>query len=118
MKLLNLTHPLEPIDFRICDSFVSRFLGLMFRSKLNENEGIGLISRPAGIVNSSIHMFFMRFDIAVIWLDVSMCVIDKALAKKWHPYYAPGKPAMYTLELHSSRLPDFNPGDQVQYKNA
>lgn len=118
MKLQNLTHPIEPIDFRICDSFISRFRGLMFKSEINENEGIGLISKPPGIINSSIHMFFMGFDIAVIWLDDSMRVVDKVLAKKWRPYYAPDKPAKYTLELHPSHLQDFHPGDQVQYTDA
>lgn len=89
----------------------------MFRPEISDHEGICLITNPPGVINSSIHMFFMRFDIAVIWLDVSMQVIDKTLAKKWTPYYAPHKAAKYILELHPSRLTDFYPGDKVQFTN-
>lgn len=118
MKILNLTHPAEPIEIQLCESFFTRFRGLMFRPNINEHEGIGLISDPPGVINASIHMFFMWFDIAVIWLDGSRQVVDKTLAKRWHPYYAPGKPAMYTLELHPSHLMDFEPGDKVQFIDA
>jgi len=47
---------------------------------------------------ASIHMFFMRFSIAVIWLDEAMCVVDKKLALPWRPFYAPSMPARYVLE--------------------
>ncbi len=90
----------------------------MFQSQLNEQEGIALVGDSSGIVSSSIHMFFMNFDIAVIWLDSSMCVVDKTLAKKWHPYYAPKYFALYTLELHPSKINDFNKNDQVQFNDA
>ena len=90
----------------------------MLRKPLAENEGIVLISTPPGILNTSIHMFFMRFDIAVIWLDANQRVVDKTLAKAWRPYYASNKPAMYILELHTAKFNDFNIGDQVQFIHA
>jgi len=47
----------------VAASFWSRFRGLMFRPSLDETEG--LLLRPC----NSIHMFFMRFAIDVVFLD-------------------------------------------------
>jgi uncharacterized membrane protein (UPF0127 family) len=118
MQLINLSNPTRPINIQICKSFLTKFKGLMFHPLLDENEGLALVADSSGIVTSSIHMFFMNFDIAVIWLDSSMSVVDKTLAKKWHPYYAPKYSALYTLELHPSKLNDFTKNDQVQFNDA
>lgn len=118
MQLINLSNPGMPINIGICKSFLSKFKGLMFHPGLDEQEGIALVADSPGIVNSSIHMFFMNFNIAVIWLDSSMHVVDKVIARKWHPYYAPKNSALYTLELHSSKINDFNMNDQVQFNDA
>lgn len=118
MKLVNLSHPTGPVDVDMCNDFFSRFRGLMFKSKIDAGQGICLITNPPGRINSSIHMFFMRFDIAVLWLDESMNIVDKTLALKWHPYYAPSKPAAMTIEMHPQRLIDFNIGDKVEIINA
>jgi uncharacterized membrane protein (UPF0127 family) len=90
----------------------------MFRSRLDEQDGIALVADSPGIVNCSIHMFFMNFDIAVVWLDSYMRVVDKTIAKKWHPYYAPKKSALYTIELHPSKIFDFTINDQLQFTDA
>jgi uncharacterized membrane protein (UPF0127 family) len=118
MQLINLSNPTKPINIQICRSFLSKFRGLMFQSQLDEREGIALVADSSGIINSSIHMFFMNFDISVIWLDSSMLVVDKTIAKKWRPYYAPKYSALYTLELHPSKINDFNKNDQVQFNDA
>ncbi len=65
-------------------------------------------------MNSSIHMLFMNYAIAVIWLDRDLVVVDKVLAKPWALAYLPKKPARYVVELHSSRLDDFAEGDQIE----
>jgi uncharacterized membrane protein (UPF0127 family) len=118
MQLINLSNPGMPINIEICRSFLAKFKGLMFEPRLDEQEGIALVADSPGIVNSSIHMFFMNFNIAVIWLDSSMHVVDKVIARKWHPYYAPKNSALYTLELHPSKIADFNKNDQVQFNDA
>jgi uncharacterized membrane protein (UPF0127 family) len=118
MQLINLSNPTRLTNIHICKSFFTKFRGLMFQPQLDENEGIALVADSSGIVSSSIHMFFMNFDIAVIWLDSSMLVVDKTIAKKWHPYYAPKCSALYTLELHPSKINDFNKNDQVQFNGA
>ena len=47
----------------VADSILSRFRGLMFRDHLPEGHGLAL--RPC----NSIHMFFMRFALDVLFLD-------------------------------------------------
>ncbi len=90
----------------------------MFQKKLDVDRGLALKADPPGKMTASIHMLFMNFDIAVVWIDASNKVIDCKLAKKWHPYYAPSKTAIYTLELHPSRMTDFKNNDQVQFVNS
>jgi uncharacterized membrane protein (UPF0127 family) len=52
--------------------------GLLGRRSLPESEGILL--RPA----SSVHMFFMRFAIDVVWLDRDLRVLDvKTNLRPW-----------------------------------
>ena len=88
---LQLTH---------CSSFKDKFFGLMGRRSISRDGGILLEDAVESTLNASIHMFFMRFDITVIWLNSKYEVVDKALAKKWRPYYAPSSPARYTIETH------------------
>ncbi len=47
----------------IADNFLSRFLGLMFKNELPE--GNGLLITPC----NSIHMFFMKFPLDIIFID-------------------------------------------------
>ena len=64
MKILNQTQGVHlATQVRLADSFFSRLVGLLNRSGLNENEGL-LITRC-----QSIHMFFMRFAIDVVFVD-------------------------------------------------
>lgn len=48
---------------QVADSFGPRLLGLMFRRRLDAQEG--LLLRPC----NSVHTFFMRFPIDVVYLD-------------------------------------------------
>jgi uncharacterized membrane protein (UPF0127 family) len=47
----------------VADTILSRFRGLMFRDHLPEGHGLAL--RPC----NSIHMFFMRFPLDVVFVD-------------------------------------------------
>ncbi len=64
-------------------------------------------------MNASIHMLFMRFDIAAIWIDSDMKVVDVQVAHRWHLAYLPAKPARYILEAHVNQAKYFRIGDQV-----
>lgn len=56
-------------DCRVADSLVWRFVGLMGRRSLTRGEG--LLLRPT----TSVHGFFMRFPIDVLFLDAAGTVV-------------------------------------------
>lgn len=115
----NLSHPIqEPARIRRCESFVCRFRGLMFRSRLDVDDGLLLEMGRDSRLDASIHMFFVPFDLAVIWINSDLCVVDKVLAKAWHPAYFPARAARYTLEIHPHRFEDFSIGDRVELQHA
>ncbi len=62
-------------------------------------------------------MFFVSFDLSVIWIDSAMKVVDKVLAKSWRPAYFSKHPARYVLEIHPKRWEDFEVGDTVAFKD-
>jgi uncharacterized membrane protein (UPF0127 family) len=90
----------------------------MFRTRLSEDEGLLLVQGRDSRVDSSIHMLFVPFNLAVFWIDSHMNVVDKLVAKSWRPAYFPGKPARYVLELHEKRLGEYGVGDRVEFKDA
>jgi uncharacterized membrane protein (UPF0127 family) len=104
----------SPLLLKKCSSFSSKLAGLMFQKNISENYGIILMEKKEGKISTSIHMFFMNFDIGVIWLNQKKQVVDIRIAKKWHPYYASKEPAQFTLEIHPSRLKDFHLRDQIE----
>lgn len=90
----------------------------MFRKSLHSHEGILLVEGSDSRINAAIHMFFMNFDIAVVWINSSMTVVDKVLARKWRPYYAPREPARYILEAHQDQIDTYAIGDQVSFSHV
>ncbi len=117
-RIENITAPLpKPLTGKICTGFFGRFKGLMFNKDLSENECIILDEGTESRLNTSIHMFFMFFDIAAIWADKDLKVIDVKLARKWTPYYAPSDPARYVLEARAGWLKSFHKGDQLRFSN-
>src|SRR5258708_1850268 len=103
---------------KFCDSFACRLRGLMFRAALPEDEGLLLAIGRDSRADSSIHMFFVPFDLAVFWIDSNMSVVDKVIARSWRPAYIPARGARYTLEIHPQRFADYEIGDGVQFQNA
>jgi uncharacterized membrane protein (UPF0127 family) len=106
------------LNAKDANSFFTKLLGLVFQKEIANDSCLILSERSESIINTSIHMLFMRFDITVVWLSKSLVVIDKKIAKKWHLAYFPIKPAEYVLELHTSQYKNFSIGDQLQiYEN-
>jgi len=100
-----------------CQSFFSRFKGLMLRKELPAYEGILIDEKKDGIANTTIHMFFMRFDITAVWINSDLKVTDVQYCRCWRPYYAPKQASRYILECHSDRMNDFQIGDQLTFEN-
>lgn len=101
-----------------CDSFLCKLRGLMFRSRLSPEEGLLLVEKRDSRLDTSIHMFFVSFDLAVFWINSKMTVVDKVIAKSWRPAYFPKSGAKYTLEIHPVRWEDYEIGDKVEIKNV
>ena len=76
----------------VADSPFTRLKGLLGRDGLERGEG--LLLRPA----SSVHTWFMRFPIDVVWLDRELVVVG--IADELDPWRAAGKRgAKAALEL-------------------
>lgn len=111
----NLTRAIQaPAGVIYCDSFLCRLRGLMFRSSLEPGQGLLLVQGRDSRMDSSIHMFFVPFDLSVFWINSVGVVVDRVIARSWKPAYFPHLPARYILELHTSRWDDYLPGEQVE----
>lgn len=108
----------NPAQVGYCDSFLCKLRGLMFRPRLALDEGLLLIEKRDSRLDTSIHMFFVPFDLAVFWINSAMTVVDKVIAKSWRPAYFPRTDARYTLEIHPDRFGDYEVGDKVEFKNV
>ncbi|MBN2117506.1 MAG: DUF192 domain-containing protein [Anaerolineales bacterium] len=106
------------LRIKYCDTFFTQLRGLTFRSRLPRDEGLLLAGKRDSRLDSSIHMFFVSFDLSVIWINSDMQVVDKVLARSWRPAYFSKQPAKYVLEIHPERWGDFEIGDGVEFKNV
>jgi hypothetical protein len=103
---------------RWCSSYWCHLRGLQFVTNLPENEGLLFVTPYEGRVHTAIHMFFMFFSIAVVWLDSAGVVVDKKLAKPWRPSYSAQAPAQYYIEARPSLLDRVQIGDKLQFDQA
>ena len=96
-------------EVELADRFLSRMVGLLNRASLKPNEAL-MITRC-----QSIHMFFMRFAIDVIFVDSRDCVVG--LVKHIKPFQlSPIFPkASYAIELPTNSIASSNTclGDQL-----
>jgi uncharacterized membrane protein (UPF0127 family) len=100
---------------RLADNFFTRLLGYMFSRKPVFDDGI-LFDVPHG---NSIHTFFMRFDLDVVFLDQHKKVIKifRGL-KPWRITWVYRK-ARHVLELPAGKLPaEVNIGDTLEVINV
>ncbi|NJL94473.1 MAG: hypothetical protein HC915_12490 [Anaerolineae bacterium] len=98
-----------------CASYWCHLRGLMFRRRLEPDEGLLFVHRRESIVNTSIHMLFMLMPIGVVWLDEQGVVVDAQYAKPWRLAYAPKHPAQYYLEAPPGILERVQVGDHLRF---
>ena len=99
----------------LADSFLSRFMGLMFKGSIKQ----GLVLKlPKGRSRhgSGIHMFFMRIPLDILFLDDEKKVVDKVHLKPWQ-VYNPKEPARFVIELQEGILASSNTeiGDMLDF---
>jgi uncharacterized protein len=85
-------------NFEVADNPFKRLFGLMGRKHLPQ--GHGLFLRPC----SSIHTFFMRFPIDVVFIDRDNRVVKLCPAVKPWRFVLGGKGAHAVLELPAGAL--------------
>jgi uncharacterized membrane protein (UPF0127 family) len=94
-------------DLKICTAveaknFFARALGLMFKNSLKDGEGL-LIEFSPRLKSRSIHSFFMRFTIDLIFIDSDMKVADLATLVPWRTHN-PKKDCKWVLELNAGTI--------------
>lgn len=93
--------------------FGKRFLGLMGRSSLPDDQGLYL--EPC----SSVHCFFMRFPLDVVFVDRSMRVVAIYPGLKPWRLAIPGAEAYAAIETVAGQLADkVSVGDQLEVKEG
>jgi uncharacterized protein len=100
---------------RWCHSFGCHLRGLMLRASLPADEGLLFVYNRQSVSGATIHMFFVFFSIAAVWLDDGGRVVDARLAKPWRPFYAPAQPARYLIEARPALLERVQVGDQLTF---
>src|SRR5207244_12033973 len=92
----------------VADKPWSRMRGLLGRRALPSGEGILL--RPA----ASVHMFFMRFAIDVVWLDRDLRVLDvTANLRPWRTTARRGARSALALAAGESERVGIRAGDRL-----
>lgn len=99
-----------------CESYWCRLKGLMLRRALGEQQGLLLVQKGESRWGAAIHMFGMRFGLAVVWVDQQGQVVDLCQARPWRAWLVPRAAACYVLEAHPSRLDEFRIGDRLSFE--
>jgi uncharacterized membrane protein (UPF0127 family) len=103
---------------RWCSSFWCHFRGLQFVTNLPEHEGLLFVTDSESRVQTAIHMLFMFFSIAVVWVDKSGVVVDSKLARPWRLSYMSQAPAQYYIEARPSLLDRVHTGQRLRFDEA
>jgi uncharacterized membrane protein (UPF0127 family) len=103
-------------DARWCGSFLCRLRGLMFRRALSPGEVLILDEGRDSRAATAIHMFFVPFPIAAVWINSAGRVVDKVLALPWRPFYGPRAPARYILEAAPDFLKRVQLDDELEFE--
>ena len=88
----------------------------MLQPSLEEGRGIILVESHDSRVSTTIHMLFMRFDIAAIWLNSRFEVVDVKVAQRWKLAISPQVPASYVIETRVNYAGSFHLGDIISFE--
>ncbi len=102
-RLVNLTTgKLLASDAEVADTFWRRFRGLMLRRRFKRGKALLFKFPKPG--RYSVHMFFVRFPIDLIYLDSNFTVVE--IRKRLKPWriYRPKRIANYLIEIPAGQV--------------
>ena len=113
--ILNRSKDTNLGEHDLADSFISRFLGLMFKKDLERGLILKLPSSRSRR-GSAIHMFFMRFPLDIIFADTDKKIVDMVFIEPWKTY-TPKAPAKYVIEMKKGTINKFDLeiGDELDF---
>jgi|SRR3989344_1750614 len=83
------------LKLEICDTILSKSIGLMFSKKQNQT----LIFRFNNEKIIPLHMLFVFYPIDVLFLNKEKIVVESKENFKPFTFYTPGKKAKYVVEM-------------------
>jgi hypothetical protein len=96
-------------------SFWDHFVGLQFARRPGPMTGLLFVTGGDNRTQTAIHMFFVFYNIGVVWVNSAGEVVDTRLARPFRPYYAPRRPAQYFIEAAPDVLERVQVGQRVQF---
>ena len=103
---------------KVCEaeeaSFLGRAVGLMFRKKLGSSDGLLIKFFPG---SNSVHSFFMRFPIDLIFIGKDLRAVDLKTLKPWRAY-SPKKQCRWVLEVNEGVIKErgIEIGDVLKFR--
>ncbi len=117
VNVLNQSRPQQTALSAIyCETFFCKLKGLTFRSKLPDNQGLLLVENIDNRISTAIHMLFVFYKLAIIWINSDGVVVDCRIAYPWVSFLFPRKAARYVLEISPENLSDYQVGDKVHFE--
>lgn len=103
MRLIDrTTGELLASEVELADTFWRRFRGLMLRGKFSPGKAMLFKFPKPG--RRSVHMWFVRFSIDLVYLDSSFRVVElRAQLKPWR-FYRPRATVSYLIELPAGTI--------------
>lgn len=90
----------------VADTFMKRFLGFMFRKKPHHE---AILIKPC----NSIHTFFMKFNIDVLFINENMEVVKKLEGVVPRRIVMPQKEAKMVIEGSEGMFKEINVGNKI-----
>lgn len=90
----------------IADNYYKRLKGLMFKKEIAKPL-VFKIPKSKNKNRSAIHSCFMRFEIAIVFIDFKDKIYEIANLKPWQ-FYSPKKPAKYIIEFKKEEFNKIN----------
>ncbi len=103
MRLVDrTTRKLLASEVELADNFWRRFRGLMLRRKFQRGKALVFKFPTPG--RHSVHMWFVRFPIDLVYLNSNFKVVElRARLKPWR-FYRPKATANYLIELPTGTI--------------